>query len=120
MMTRSEKEKKIRYPTDARLCHRSIETLVRVAGESGVVLRQTYKRVAKRSMLKTGGYSKVRQMKRLKRETWHLKTLAGRARPGGGHIRDGAQDGVPRPRLQGARIQGAVRRADREPLQAAG
>jgi len=71
-------EKKIRHPTDARLYHRSIETLVRVAGESGVVLRQTYKRVAKKSMLKIGGYAKARQMKRLKRETRHLKTLAGR------------------------------------------
>jgi IS5 family transposase len=71
-------EKKIRYPTDARLYHRSIETLVRAAGESGVALRQTYKRVAKKSMLKIGGYAKARQMKRLKRETRHLKTLAGR------------------------------------------
>lgn len=71
-------EKKIRHPTDARLYHRSIETLVRAAEEAGVGLRQTYRRVAKRSMLKIGGYSKARQMKRLKRETRHLRTLAGR------------------------------------------
>lgn len=71
-------EKKVRHPTDARLYHRSIETLARVAGDAGVELRQTYRRVAKRSMLKIGGYSKARQMKRLKRETRHLRTLAGR------------------------------------------
>jgi IS5 family transposase len=71
-------EKNVRHPTDARLYHRSIETLVRAAEEAGVELRQTYRRVAKRSMLKIGGYSKARQMKRLKRETRHLRTLAGR------------------------------------------
>ena len=71
-------EKKIRHPTDARLYHRSIDTVARAAEQAGVRLRQTYTRVAKRSMLRIGGYSKARQMKRLRRETRHLKTLAGR------------------------------------------
>lgn len=71
-------EKKIRHPTDARLYHRSIETVTGMAEKHGIALRQTYKRVAKRCMLKIGGYSKAKQMKRLRRETRHLKTLAGR------------------------------------------
>lgn len=71
-------EKEIRFPTDARLYHRSLEVLVRLAKRHGICLRQTYVRVAKRSMLKLGGYAKAKQFKRAKRETKFLRTRLGR------------------------------------------
>ena len=71
-------EKEIRFPTDARLYHRSLEVLVRLAKRHGIGLRQTYVRVAKRSMLKLGGYAKAKQFKRAKRETKFLRTRLGR------------------------------------------
>ena len=71
-------EKEIRFPTDARLYHRSLEVLVRLAKRHGIGLRQTYVRVAKKSMLKLGGYAKARQFKRAKRETKFLRTRLGR------------------------------------------
>ena len=70
-------EKEIRFPTDARLYHRSLEVLVRLAKRHGIGLRQTYVRVAKRSMLKLGGYAKAKQFKRAKRETKFLRTRLG-------------------------------------------
>lgn len=71
-------EKEIRFPTDARLYHRSLEVLVRQAKRHGIKLRQTYVRVAKKSMLKLGGYAKARQFNRAKRETKFLRTRLGR------------------------------------------
>jgi transposase, IS5 family len=41
--------KAIAHPTDARLMHRVLEKLVRLARRSGVPLRQSYRRVAKRA-----------------------------------------------------------------------
>jgi IS5 family transposase len=71
-------EKEIRFPTDARLYHRSLEVLVRLAKRKGIRLRQTYVRVARKSMLKLGGYGKARQFKRAKRETRFLRVRLGR------------------------------------------
>lgn len=71
-------EKEIRFPTDARLYHRSLEVLVRLAKRHGIRLRQTYVRVAKKSMRKLGGYAKAKQFKRAKRETKFLRTRLGR------------------------------------------
>ena len=71
-------EKEIRFPTDARLYHRSLEVLVRLAKRKGIRLRQTYVRVARKSMLKLGGYGKARQFKRAKRETKFLRVRLGR------------------------------------------
>ena len=71
-------EKEIRFPTDARLYHRSLEVLVRLAKRHGIRLRQTYVRVAKKSMLKLGGYAKAKQFNRAKRETKFLRTRLGR------------------------------------------
>jgi transposase, IS5 family len=71
-------EKGIRFPTDARLYHRSLEVLVRLAKRHGICLRQTYVRVSKKSMLKLGGYAKAKQFKRAKRETKFLRTRLGR------------------------------------------
>lgn len=71
-------EKAIRFPTDARLYHRMIERLVKLAKAQGVPLRQSYKRVSKKALLKQSGYAHARQMKRARRETKKLKTMLGR------------------------------------------
>ena len=77
-MDTTVQEKEIRFPTDARLYHRFMEVLVRLAKRKGLRLRQTYARVAKKSMLKLGGYAKAKQFNRAKRETKFLRTRLGR------------------------------------------
>ena len=53
--------KAIAHPTDARLCHRALEKLVDLAQRSGVPLRQSYRRVAKRAAIMIGRYSHAHQ-----------------------------------------------------------
>lgn len=71
-------EKNISYPTDAKLYHRSRERLVKLAKNLGIELRQTYVRVAKTALVKTGRYAHARQMKRAKKQIKKLKTFLGR------------------------------------------
>src|SRR5438477_3132389 len=44
--------KAIAHPSDARLCHRALQKLVDLAERTGVRLRQSYRRVAKRAAIK--------------------------------------------------------------------
>src|SRR5205814_8467566 len=74
--------KAIAHPTDARLCHRALEKLVDLAQRSGVPLRQSYRRVAKRAAIMIGRYTHAHHFKRAPRA---MKFL--RIRPGPG-IRD--------------------------------
>ena len=74
----SVQEKAVAFPTDARLYHKMRLTLVRVAKEQGIDLRQSYERLSKHAMRKQGGYNHARQMKRAGRETRKLKTYLGR------------------------------------------
>lgn len=71
-------EKAIRFPTDARLYHRMLECLVKAAKAEGVQLRQSYKRVSKKALVKQGRYGHARQMKRARKQTKSLKTMLGR------------------------------------------
>lgn len=71
-------EKNIRFPTDGRLYDRARETLVRLAKKQNVRLRQNYKRVGKKMLLKAGRYAHARQMKRATKCTKKLKTYLGR------------------------------------------
>jgi transposase, IS5 family len=71
-------EKAIAHPTDARLTHRAIEKLVDLAKREGVVLRQSYRRVAKRAAIMVGRYSHAHQFKRARRELKFLRTRLGR------------------------------------------
>ena len=71
-------EKNIRFPTDARLYHKSIETLTKLASQNNIKLRQTYKRVSKKALIMQGRYSHARQMKRAAKQTKKLKTWLGR------------------------------------------
>jgi IS5 family transposase len=70
--------KAIAHPTDARLMHRALEKLVHLAKTEGVVLRQSYLRVAKRAAIMVGRYTHAHQFKRMRRELKFLRTRLGR------------------------------------------
>ena len=70
--------KAIAHPTDARLMYRAIEKLVGLARSEGVVLRQSYLRVAKRAAIMVGRYTHAHQFKRARRKLKFLRTRLGR------------------------------------------
>jgi IS5 family transposase len=70
--------KAIAHPTDARLTHRALEKLVALAKETGVTLRQSYARVAKRAAIMIGRYSHAHQFKRARRQLKFLRIRLGR------------------------------------------
>jgi transposase, IS5 family len=70
--------KAIAHPTDARLMHRALEKLVALARRHGVVLRQSYLRVAKRAAIMVGRYSHAHQFRRARRALKFLRTRLGR------------------------------------------
>lgn len=71
-------EKNITYPTEAKLCYKSLQRLVREAQKDGVELRQSYKRVSKQALRKSQGYAQGRQMNRARKEVKKLKNYLGR------------------------------------------
>jgi len=71
-------EKAITYPTDAKLCHRMRERLVKEARDNGVELRQSYKRLSPVALLKQSRYSHARQGKRAMKEVKKVKNYLGR------------------------------------------
>jgi IS5 family transposase len=70
--------KNITFPTDAKLMHRAVEMLARLAKKHGVPLRQSYVRLAKRAALMAGRYAHAKQFKRHNREIRFLRTRLGR------------------------------------------
>ena len=70
--------KAIAHPTDARLMHRALEKLVGLARRSGVPLRQSYVRVAKRAAIMVGRYTHAHQFRRARRALKFLRTRLGR------------------------------------------
>jgi IS5 family transposase len=70
--------KAIAYPVDSRLYDRGREILVRLAAKHGIKLRQSYRRLAKRSIRLANRYAYARQMRRARREIKRLKTFLGR------------------------------------------
>jgi IS5 family transposase len=70
--------KAVAHPTDARLMHRALEKLVGLAQRSGVALRQSYVRVAKRAAIMVGRYTHAHQFKRANRALKFLRTRLGR------------------------------------------
>ena len=70
--------KNVAFPTDARLMHKAIVMLARLAREHDVSLRQSYVRVAKRAALMAGRYAHAKQFKRHNRELRFLRTRLGR------------------------------------------
>ena len=70
--------KAIAHPTDARLMHRALIKLVKLARDEGVELRQSYLRVAKRAAIMVGRYSHAHQFKRARRALKFLRIRLGR------------------------------------------
>jgi IS5 family transposase len=70
--------KAVAHPTDARLMHRALEKLVALAARSGVKLRQSYRRLAKRAAIMVGRYAHAHQFKRMRRAVKFLRTRLGR------------------------------------------
>ncbi len=71
-------EKNVAYPTDAKLCHRAREKLVKMAKDHGIKLRQSYKRVGKHALIMQQRYAHAKQFKRAKKQLRKLKTYLGR------------------------------------------
>ncbi len=71
-------EKNITFPTDAKLYYRMLVKLVKYAKLNGIILRQSYLRRGKTSLLMQSRYSHARQMKRSNKEIKRLKTYLGR------------------------------------------
>jgi transposase, IS5 family len=86
--------KAIAHPTDARLLHRALVKLVGLARRSGVPLRQSYLRVAKRAAIMIGRYTHAHQFKRARRQLKFLRTRLGRV------IRDIGRQIMDKPGLQ--------------------
>ena len=70
--------KAVAFPTDARLYLKGLRTLVREAKRAGLVLRQSYTRLAAQAFLQHGRYAKAKQMKRARRMQKKLKVYLGR------------------------------------------
>jgi len=70
--------KAVAHPTDARLMHRALEKLVKLARREGVELRQSYARVAKRAAIMIGRYIHAHQFKRARRALRFLRARLGR------------------------------------------
>ena len=75
-------EKNIAYPTDARLYEKARASIVALAQEAGIKLRQTYARKAPPLAAQVGRYAHARQFKRMRKA---LRTLKGYT---GGVMRD--------------------------------
>ena len=70
--------KNVMYPTDAKLLNRARETLVRLARNCGVALRQSYARVGKLALIRHQRYAHAKQFKRARKPLRKLKTYLGR------------------------------------------
>ncbi len=66
-------EKAISYPLDSKLYYNMRERLVKAAASYGIELRQSYVRVAKKSLLMCSRYAHAKQYKRMRRELKRLK-----------------------------------------------
>lgn len=71
-------EKNIAHPTDSKLYLRAIIKLGKAAKQRGVVLRQSYVRVAKTASIRASRYAHAKQFKRMRRQLRKLKTWLGR------------------------------------------
>lgn len=71
-------EKHVRFPTDARLCDRARQRLVKAAVQRGIKLRQSYERLGKEMLMKANRYAHAGQMNRMRRCVKKLKTYLGR------------------------------------------
>jgi len=73
-------EKAVTFPTDAKLYHKMREKLVKEAKVLGIILRRTYKKASKGSLIMQGRYRHARQMRRAAREVRALRVMMGRVK----------------------------------------
>jgi IS5 family transposase len=71
-------EKDITFPTDAKLMAKAIRKLGEAAQDAGLLLRQSYRRVAKRLMIKSARYRHAKQHNRARKQEKLLTTRLGR------------------------------------------
>lgn len=71
-------EKAVKFPTDARLCHKTREELVKTAKKWGVPLRQSYVRKSKEALFMANKYMRAKQAKRARKEIRKVKNYLGR------------------------------------------
>jgi len=71
-------EKNIAFPTDAKLCAKAAEVLVKQAEVHGIILRQKYPRVLKHLQAKYSRYAHARQYRRARAALKKIKTILGR------------------------------------------
>ena len=98
--------KAVAFPTDARLYLKGLRTLVREAKRAGLVLRQSYTRLAAQAFLQHGRYAKAKPRKRARRMQKKLKVYLGRV------YRDVKRKLTTLPELQ-ANFQNLLSRLDR-------
>jgi transposase, IS5 family len=70
--------KKVMFPTDAKLTHRAMTILVRMAKKHGVDLRQSYARIGKHMLIAHQRYAHAKQHKRARKCLKKLRTYLGR------------------------------------------
>jgi len=71
-------EKAIAFPTDARLYHKARRALVRLSGQIGLKLRQSYSRLSKKALFAQSRYAAAQQGQRARKQTRKLRTYLGR------------------------------------------
>ncbi|MCB1080681.1 MAG: IS5 family transposase [Chlamydiia bacterium] len=71
-------EKATTFPTDSKLHYKAIERLGEMAKDHGIDLRQSYVRVAKKTLIMVQRYRHAKQMKRAKKVMRKLHTYLGR------------------------------------------
>lgn len=71
-------EKAIAHPTDARLYQKARRRLVKEAKARGIVLRQSFERLGKLTLLLQSRYAHAQQFRRARRETRKLRIFLGR------------------------------------------
>jgi transposase, IS5 family len=86
--------KAVMFPTDAKLMNRAREKLVKLARQSGLVLRQAYTKVGKLALITHQRYAHAKQFKRARKQLRTLKTYLGRT------IRDIGRQIADKPALQ--------------------
>jgi len=70
--------KAITHPTAAKLSYKAIVELGKQAKKAGLPLRQSYQRVGKLALIKSGRYRHAKQMKRAKKQEKFLIVRLGR------------------------------------------
>lgn len=71
-------EKEISFPTDSKLYHKMRLKLVKESKKLGILLRRTYGKASKKSLIMQGRYRHARQMKRAAKEVRSLRVMMGR------------------------------------------